>query len=155
MKSKQLALPMAPPREQRGAVLVVSLIMLVVLTLLGLAGMNTTQMEEKMAANSQELSRAFQAAETGVAEAFENPAAFSLTATNTVTNTNIGNSGTGYSAEVGFRSWTNPPVDSGYSATSFQSAHFDIVSTGNSAGAAAGRAETVIHGGAYQIAPKL
>lgn len=144
-----------PFKRQQGAVLVVALIMLVVLTLLGLAGMNTTQMEEKMAANSQELSRAFQAAETGVSEAFASPGSFSLTAVNTVNEADIGGSGTSYSADVSFRSWTAPPVGSGYSATSFRSAHFDIISTGNSAGAADTRAESVIQGGAYQIAPKF
>lgn len=51
-------------RKQSGAVLVVSLIVLLVLTLLGVAGMNSSMMQERMAANAQNSNRAFQAAES-------------------------------------------------------------------------------------------
>ncbi len=51
-------------RNQQGAVLIVSLIMLLVLTLLGVAGMNSSVMQERMAANNQNGNRAFQAAES-------------------------------------------------------------------------------------------
>ena len=44
-------------RRQSGAVLVIAMIMLLVLTLLGVTAMNTTSMQERMAANSQELNR--------------------------------------------------------------------------------------------------
>ncbi|GHD48531.1 type IV pilus assembly protein PilX [Marinobacter persicus] len=50
--------------RQDGAVLVVSLIVLLVLTLIGVAGMNTSVMQERMAINSQNSNRAFQAAES-------------------------------------------------------------------------------------------
>ncbi len=50
--------------NQTGAVLVVSLIVLLVLTLLGVAGMNSSMMQERMAANAQHSNRAFQAAES-------------------------------------------------------------------------------------------
>ena len=56
----------AAPARQSGAVLVVAMIMLLVLTLLGVTAMNTTSMQERMAANTQEYTRAFQAAETGL-----------------------------------------------------------------------------------------
>jgi len=49
---------------ERGAVLVVSLIVLLVLTLIGVAGMNTSVMQERMAINSQNSNRTFQAAES-------------------------------------------------------------------------------------------
>lgn len=52
--------------EQKGAALIVSLIVLLVLTLIGVAGMNTSVMQERMAANSQNANRAFQAAESTV-----------------------------------------------------------------------------------------
>ncbi|CAN0574307.1 pilus assembly PilX family protein [Marinobacter goseongensis] len=52
------------PGSQTGAVLVVSLIVLLVLTLLGVAGMNSSMMQERMAANAQHSNRAFQAAES-------------------------------------------------------------------------------------------
>lgn len=59
-----------PPRTQTGTVLVVAMILLLVLTMLGVTALNTTSMEERMASNSQEQARAFQAAETGVSKGF-------------------------------------------------------------------------------------
>jgi type IV pilus assembly protein PilX len=57
--------------RQRGAVLIVSLILLVVLTLLGVSVMNMTQLEERMASNIQELNQAFHSAETGLSQAYD------------------------------------------------------------------------------------
>jgi len=51
-------------QKQAGAVLVVSLVVLLVLTLLGVAGMNSAMMQERMAANAQNSNKAFQAAES-------------------------------------------------------------------------------------------
>lgn len=53
-------------QRQKGAVLVISLVLLLVLTLMGVAGMNTSTMQEKMAANGQNANRAFQGAESSV-----------------------------------------------------------------------------------------
>jgi type IV pilus assembly protein PilX len=50
-------------RHQSGVVLVVSLIILVLLTIIGLAGMQSTSLEEKMAGNMRAKNQAFQAAE--------------------------------------------------------------------------------------------
>lgn len=52
--------------RQQGAVLIVSLIILLVLTLVGIAGMNTSVLQERMAVNAQNSNRAFQAAESSV-----------------------------------------------------------------------------------------
>lgn len=49
--------------SQKGAVLIVSLIILVVMTVIGLAGMEITSLEEKMAGNTRDRNIAFQAAE--------------------------------------------------------------------------------------------
>ena len=65
--------------SQRGAVLVVSLVMLVVLTLLGVSVMNISQLEERMASNSQELNQAFHSAETGLSQGYLDEDAWSLT----------------------------------------------------------------------------
>lgn len=51
---------------QRGATLVVSLMMLLVLTIIGLAAINVTTQEEKMAGNSREQATAFQNSETAL-----------------------------------------------------------------------------------------
>jgi type IV pilus assembly protein PilX len=48
---------------QRGAALAVSLIILLVMTLLGIAGMRSTTLEERMAGNMRDHHRAFEAAE--------------------------------------------------------------------------------------------
>jgi len=57
------------PYRQRGVVLVVSLILLLVVTLLGITSMQGTVMEEKMAGNTRDRNLAFQAAESGLREA--------------------------------------------------------------------------------------
>jgi type IV pilus assembly protein PilX len=59
----------ANARRQRGAALVVGMILLMVLTLLAISGMNTATLELQMAGNAQYSENAFQAAETGVEEA--------------------------------------------------------------------------------------
>lgn len=52
--------------KQRGAVLVISLLLLVVITTLAISGMNTATTELAMARNDQNYEYAFQAAETGL-----------------------------------------------------------------------------------------
>jgi type IV pilus assembly protein PilX len=53
-------------RHQAGAALVIGLILLMVLTLLAVAGMNSASLEFVMAGNEQYRQNAFQAAETGI-----------------------------------------------------------------------------------------
>jgi len=53
-------------QRQNGAALVVALIMLLVMTVLGLAAMQMTRMQERMAGNSRDLNLAFQGAEAGL-----------------------------------------------------------------------------------------
>lgn len=52
--------------NQRGAVLVVGLLLLVVLTLIGVASMQSTTLQERMAANMREQEQAFQSAEAAL-----------------------------------------------------------------------------------------
>ena len=52
--------------KQRGATLIVGLILLLVLTVLGVSGMNTSRMEVRMAGNTQFRQDAFQLAESGI-----------------------------------------------------------------------------------------
>ncbi len=51
---------------QRGAILVIALLMLLVLTLLALAAMNMSFSQERMAGNARNVNTAFQAAEAGL-----------------------------------------------------------------------------------------
>lgn len=53
-------------RRQRGAVLVVSLLLLLVMTMLALAASQATRMQERMAGNARDHELAFQSAEAGL-----------------------------------------------------------------------------------------
>lgn len=57
------------PKRQTGAVLVVSLVMLLLLTLISTTAMQTTSLEEKMAGNMRDKDLAFQAAESALKSA--------------------------------------------------------------------------------------
>lgn len=54
------------PQHQSGAVLVISLIMLLLLTIIGVTGVQSTSLEEKMAGNMRDKNLAFQAAESAL-----------------------------------------------------------------------------------------
>lgn len=56
-------------KKQQGAVLVVGLILLVVITVLAISGMNTATTGLAMARNDQNYENAFQAAESGIEQA--------------------------------------------------------------------------------------
>lgn len=56
-------------RKQRGAVLVFCLIFLAVLTMMGVSGMESTVLEERMSANMRDHNLAFQAAESALKSA--------------------------------------------------------------------------------------
>lgn len=58
-----------PIKKQHGAVLVMSLLMLFVLTLVGVSSINTTTMEEKMSGNTRNRHLAFQSAESAIRDA--------------------------------------------------------------------------------------
>ena len=55
--------------RESGAILVISLLLLLVMTLLGIAAMQTTGMEERMAGNTRNINLAFQGAEAGLRDA--------------------------------------------------------------------------------------
>jgi type IV pilus assembly protein PilX len=59
------------PVRQRGAVLVVALLMLLVMTILGVTAMQMSRMEERMAGNSRDTNLAFQGAEAGLRDGEE------------------------------------------------------------------------------------
>ncbi len=144
--------------RQSGAVLIVAMIILVVLTLLGVTAMNTSSLEERMAANTQESVHAFQAAETGYSLAFQNQAVYRLPAydltgsyTGEEAQTTFAGSqdSSGYVAT--FMGFAPPPPGSGWSAVNSQAAHFNFRSTGQSGSGLT----AIVNGGAYQIAPKM
>jgi type IV pilus assembly protein PilX len=59
---------MSSHRKQQGAILVISLLLLLILTILGLAVMRMTRMQERMAGNTRDLNLALQGAEAGLRE---------------------------------------------------------------------------------------
>lgn len=58
-----------PLRRQHGAVLIVALLFLVILTLLGLTAMSGTTLEERMSGNSRDMNIALQSAEAALRDA--------------------------------------------------------------------------------------
>lgn len=56
-------------RKQRGAVLAVSLMILLVMTMIGISGMRGTVLQERMASNTKDRNQAFQAAESAMRDA--------------------------------------------------------------------------------------
>lgn len=56
-------------RRQRGAILIVALLLLLVLTVLGLAALGLSFTEERMAGNARNVNMAFQSAESGLRDA--------------------------------------------------------------------------------------
>ena len=131
--------PIASRRAQRGAALVVGMLLLLVLTLLAISGMNTASLELAMAGNMQYHENAFRAAETGIEQAMVvgmfNPGdpPQRLPETDGET-TPIGDSGDHFFATI------TPQLDGapqpalwGSSWDSFSTYHFQIDSNGASA----------------------
>ncbi|MHB8405180.1 MAG: pilus assembly PilX family protein [Gammaproteobacteria bacterium] len=73
---------------QRGFVLIVALVLLLVLTILGLAAAQSTALQERMAGNTRNRDMAFQAAEAGLRAAESCLMMGSAMCTNFTTNTN-------------------------------------------------------------------
>lgn len=72
MRNTHMSEPLCPtqriPHRQSGAVLVIALIMLLAMTLIGVTGLSSTTMQERMAGNLREMDIAFQAAEAALRE---------------------------------------------------------------------------------------
>lgn len=58
--------PITLPNRQRGAILIVSLLLLLVMTVLALTASQTTRLQERMAGNARDMDLAFQAGEAGL-----------------------------------------------------------------------------------------
>ncbi len=116
--------------HERGAALVIGLILLLMLTLLAVSGMNSASLEFIMAGNEQYRANAFQAAEAGIEQSMAlgvfNPAAIqpplngAPNATDTWSST--------ITPQLG---GTPQPAMWGNSWNSFSTYHFEIQSTGN------------------------
>ncbi len=76
-------------KRQKGAALVVGLVLLVVITVLAISGMNTATTELAMARNDQNYENAFQAAETGLETALSQGRFNTFAPTTLVQNINV------------------------------------------------------------------
>ncbi|MDX1518385.1 MAG: pilus assembly PilX N-terminal domain-containing protein [Woeseiaceae bacterium] len=94
--------------RQRGAALIVGLILLVVITVLAISGMNTATTELAMARNHQNYENAFQAAETGLETALAQ--GFFPYGTSTALPQYVSDSGHEYvDARIDYEGWTAVP----------------------------------------------
>ena len=136
--------------NQQGAALITALVMLVILTMLGLSSMSTNTMEERMAANTQESNRAFQAAESGLDQGYADADSFNLNNTednpNTFTVTDFGSYDATLTYSIAYRQQTPPKRNSGWDST-YALYHFDTDSTATTASGAS----SSIHAGSYQV----
>ncbi|MGR9089576.1 MAG: pilus assembly PilX family protein [Gammaproteobacteria bacterium] len=148
--------------SERGAALITALVMLTIVTMLAIASMGTASLEEKMAANSQEVNRAFQTAETGLEKAFQDDDAFNIVNLRdnngtpydptddiydyTGSDNDVGLYGAETNFAAFFRQKTIPKRGSGWD-TSMAFYHFDVVSEGRTNAGVS----TVLHAGAYQV----
>jgi len=130
MRSNTFSIPFRS--KQRGAALIVGLILMLVLTVLGISGMNTATLELTMANNNQSQQAAFQAAETGI----DIPIAqqnYTTAAPWVLPVTALGD-GT-YSTRSVTTCMTTTPVPDrafsmGTSSGTAQAFHFDVIATG-------------------------
>ncbi len=136
------AIPTAP-RSHRGTALVVSLILLLILTVLGISGMSATTVELAMAGNSQFQNRAFEAADSVIEAEILRPDIAPLNVPGALpsvpANVNrqfvdpdgdviaVATGTTLYDKDTGAAGWQLGGT------TSFKAYHFDIVGVGTSA----------------------
>ncbi len=138
------------PRQQRGMVLIVCLMVIVVVTLIAGTAMKTSGVEEKMAANAQTYNRTFQAAESAVQLAFDDDTMMfeSIDASDglsSVTSASIGSSGVTATAQTEFKGEGIAPGNSIGSASTFM---YEVIGTGEMESM---NASTVIRQGYYRV----
>lgn len=147
--------------RQRGAVLVMALVILLVMTILGVTVMNTASLESTMAGNTQETNRAFHAAESGLEHSMTDGSVFS-----TMINPGDSNAPTGVTYTFGSSPATatvvttydargetskrTPDRSKVNSSTLFGTANFKLVSTGRTTLLA----QSEVKQGVSQVTPK-
>ena len=139
------------PLKQRGAALVIGLILLLILTLLAITGMNTASTELLMAGNEQYRQHAFQAAETGVEQAIAAlPSVPQSAAPTVVPVTPVTGSPTDQYTTSSLYMGDDYNIP-GYSVGKFVGFHYEITSTGSTT---VRNANSVHRQGAYVVQNK-
>ena len=132
MTSKQLK-PINSPAHQRGMILIMVLVFLVLLTLIAVNAMSTAGLEERMASNTQGQVAQFQVVESAISDIIDNDEIF-VNAVNdpdgVASNVTIGS----HSASTTTTLTGDPQITTGYSIGTFVSYPFSIeASSENSA----------------------
>lgn len=121
--------------RQRGAALVTSLVLLLVLTVLAVAGINSVTMEYAMTGNEQFRANAFTAAEAGIEQSLAQGTFIPGAGPQTIAAAMVNTSNDAYTAKIlpmlgGAPQ--NPPLSLGASIGKISSYQFEITSTGTS-----------------------
>jgi type IV pilus assembly protein PilX len=142
------------PRTQRGAVLIIALILLAIMTLLAVTAMNMNTMEERMASNVQQINRAFQAAQSGLSVLIVTPNTLSTTLPFSGTQS-FGSYGATVNFTATFVQQTPPSRGSGWDISKFAFYYFNLAASSWIGGTAASPyASSNVAEGIYQVAPK-
>jgi Tfp pilus assembly protein PilX len=130
--------PEALPARERGAALVIGLLLLAALTLIAIAGLRSAAVELIMSGNAQFYSNAFQASETGIEQSFAT-GTYNPGAPAQVLQANVPGSATdAYTSTIAPQNGGNPlPALWGNSWNSFSTYHFQVQSVGTAARGAA------------------
>ena len=132
------------PARERGAALIVGLVLLLVLTIFAITGMSSSTLELTMAGNAQFSENAFQAAESAIeAEIVAGP---SVPGTPRIGGFQFGPATTAATTVTFDATRLAPP---GYSITEYQSDHYLI----NAVGAAGKNAASTHEQGFYVVVP--
>ena len=143
--------------KQQGAVLVIALLLLFVITTLAISGMNTATTELAMARNDQNYEFAFQAAETGLETAIAQGSFDTLAEIDLGQNYVSGSSSDEYSATIRFEDSTIVPDKAfslGVGSGGVAAYHFLATSVARSSrapGSTTDRDSTAIHTQAFYI----
>lgn len=154
MTKLNTAMPVQVAVKQKGAVLIMSMLMLLVMTLIGITTMNTATLEEKMSANSMNINISLQASESAVDAALADTNNLVLALNSTIpvsVTTSLGVSGVTSVATIRFLGSTIAPGFSfGNNQGTFSTYQFEAVGTGS---VPAANATSVTVQGIYRIGP--
>ena len=122
------------PSRQRGAALVIGLVLLLILTLLAVSGMSTSSMELVMAGNEQYRQKAFQASDTGLEHALTVLPTVSQSCNAVEVPANSEDTpapDNQYTVTAQYEGDGSPP--SGFTLDQYTAIHYEVVSSGKSA----------------------
>jgi type IV pilus assembly protein PilX len=124
----QATTDMKPRMRQKGAALIVGLVLLLVLTVLGISGINMAALDLNMTSNTQSAEYAFEAAETGIDVALSGPV--DTAAPFSYTDVPVGDGTYEYTAVISCAGTTPVPEGIYSEGGGARAIHFDAVSTG-------------------------